>query len=109
MASPEPYPVLLSRSAVAAQKNMDTPLRLALKSALERLAQDPTGLGEQLKQPLSMLRSHHLRYKGREWRIGYLLQEDTRVIYVVLIGPHENFYRSLKNWWSSSSAKSVAS
>jgi mRNA-degrading endonuclease RelE of RelBE toxin-antitoxin system len=96
------YTVLLSRSAVSAQKKLDKPLRLLLKSALELLALNPRGLGEQLKQPLSMMRSHHVRYKGLEWRIGYQLNEETHVIYVILIGPHENFYRSLKNWLSSS-------
>ncbi len=96
------YSVLLSRSAVSAQKKWDKPLRLLLKTALEHLALNPKGLGEQLKQPLSMLRSHHVRYKGLEWRIGYQLNEETHTIYVILIGPHENFYRSLKNWLSSS-------
>ncbi|MFN9690727.1 MAG: type II toxin-antitoxin system RelE/ParE family toxin [Vampirovibrionales bacterium] len=95
------YEVLLSRSAVSAQKKLDKPLRLLLKQALERLATNPTGLGEQLKQPLTMLRSHHVRYKGLEWRIGYQLNEEAHVIYVVLIGPHENFYRTLKNCLSS--------
>ena len=107
-AKPPVYEVLLSRSAVAAQKKLDKPLRLLLKQALELLATNPTGLGEQLKQPLTMLRSHHVRYKGLEWRIGYQFNEDTHVIYVLLIGPHENFYRSLKNCLSSLSLGRVS-
>jgi mRNA-degrading endonuclease RelE of RelBE toxin-antitoxin system len=95
------YEVMLSRSAVKAQTKLDKPLRLLLKQALELLATNPKGLGEQLKQPLTMLRSHHVRYKGLEWRIAYQLNEDAHVIYVVLIGPHENFYRTLKQCLTS--------
>jgi mRNA-degrading endonuclease RelE of RelBE toxin-antitoxin system len=90
------YQVLLSRSSMKAQKNWDTPLRVKLRAALERLAIDPVSLGERLRQPLTMLRSHHVRYKGLEWRIAYQVNENTQVVYVVLIGPHENFYNRVK-------------
>jgi len=79
-----------------AQKKWDKPLRLKLKAALERLAFDPIALGEQLRQPLTMLRSHHVRYQGLEWRIAYQINDDNKVVYVVLIGPHENFYNRVK-------------
>lgn len=79
-----------------AQKKLDKPLRRMLKAALERLAMAPGELGEQLRQPLSMLHSHHLRYQGLEWRIAYHIREEVKVVYVVLIGPHENFYRRVK-------------
>jgi mRNA-degrading endonuclease RelE of RelBE toxin-antitoxin system len=95
------YEVMLSRSAMKAQTKLDKALRLLLKQALELLATNPKGLGEQLKQPLTMLRSHHVRYKGLEWRIAYQFNEDAQVIYVVLIGPHENFYRTLKQCLTS--------
>jgi mRNA-degrading endonuclease RelE of RelBE toxin-antitoxin system len=91
------YQVMLANKAAASIKKLDKPLKLQLKQALERLAGDPITLGEQLRQPLGMLRSHHVRYKGLEWRIGYQVNEETHTIFVVLIGPHENFYRSLKH------------
>lgn len=90
------YQVMLANKAVASLKKLDKPLRLQLKQALERLAGNPLTLGEQLRQPLSMLRSHHVRYKGLEWRIGYQVNQETKTIFVVLIGSHENFYRTLK-------------
>jgi mRNA-degrading endonuclease RelE of RelBE toxin-antitoxin system len=91
------YQVMLANKAATSIKKLDKPLKLQLKQALERLATDPIALGEQLRQPLSMLRSHHVRYKGLEWRIGYQVNEETHTIFVVLIGPHENFYRTLKS------------
>lgn len=91
------WTIFLSRTADKAQKKMDKPLRIALRDALMRLCLAPERLGERLSQPLTSVYSHHITYKGKEFRIAYQLCPETETIMVLLIGPHENFYRKLKN------------
>ncbi len=91
------WAVYLTRTADKCQKNLDKPLRIIIRDALIRLCQDPEHLGERLSQPLTSIFSHHITYKGREYRIAYQLSAETECVTVLLIGPHENFYRKLKN------------
>lgn len=91
------WSMFLTRTADKAQRKLDKPLRIAIRDALIRLCQDPERLGERLSQPLTSVYSHHLTYKGKEFRIAYQLSPETECVVVLLIGPHENFYRKLKN------------
>jgi mRNA interferase RelE/StbE len=91
------YQVCLTRAADKAQKKWDKPLRRLLAQAIEGLALRPKQVGQRLSQPLVPMYSHHFTYQGAEYRIGYLVEEDVRMVMVLLIGPHENFYRKLKN------------
>jgi mRNA-degrading endonuclease RelE of RelBE toxin-antitoxin system len=91
------WTLYLTRTADKAQKNMDKPLRILIRDALTRLCQDPERLGERLSQPLTSVFSHHITYKGKEFRIAYQLSPETESVVILLIGPHENFYRKLKN------------
>ena len=91
------HTVLLTRTADKNQRKLDKPLPLLIKEALERICQSPDNLGERLSQPLTSVYSHHIKYKGKEFRIAYQINPDTESVLVLLIGPHENFYRKLKN------------
>ena len=91
------WTLYLTRTADKAQKNLDKPLRILIRDALLRLCQSPERLGERLSQPLTTVFSHHITYKGKEFRIAYQLSPETDSVVVLLIGPHENFYRKLKN------------
>ena len=91
------WTVFLTRTADKAQRKMDKPLRVIIRDALERLCSDPERLGERLTQPLTSVFSHHIKYQGKEFRIAYQLSPESESIVVLLIGPHENFYRKLKN------------
>lgn len=97
MSQTRQWTMFLSRAADKCQRKLDKPLRIAIRDALMRLCQDPERLGERLSQPLTSVFSHHLTYKGKEFRIAYQLSVETESIVVLLIGPHENFYRKLKN------------
>lgn len=94
---PASWTLFLSRTADKCQRKLDKPLRIAIRDALLRLRLDPEGLGERLSQPLTSVFSHHITYKGKEFRIAYQLFPETESVMVLLIGPHENFYRKLKN------------
>jgi mRNA-degrading endonuclease RelE of RelBE toxin-antitoxin system len=91
------WAIILTRTADKAQRKLDKPLRIALRDALIRLCNDPERLGERLSQPLTSVYSHHVKYQGKEFRIGYQINPESKTILILLIGPHENFYRSLKN------------
>jgi len=91
------WAIILTRTADKAQRKLDKPLRIVLRDALIRLCTDPEHLGERLSQPLTSVYSHHVKYQGKEFRIGYQINFETKTILILLIGPHENFYRSLKN------------
>ncbi|MDX2085716.1 MAG: type II toxin-antitoxin system RelE/ParE family toxin [Candidatus Melainabacteria bacterium] len=91
------HSLFLTRTADKAQKKLDKPLRLLIKHALDAICQNPMRQGERLTQPLGSVYSHHVKYQGREFRIAYQLDADSGCVLVLLIGPHENFYRSLKN------------
>ncbi len=87
----------LTRTADKNQRKLDKPLRILIRDALLRICQCPDRLGERLSQPLTAVYSHHVTYKGREFRIAYQIVPETESVVVLLIGPHENFYKRLKN------------
>jgi mRNA-degrading endonuclease RelE of RelBE toxin-antitoxin system len=94
---PRQWTVFLTRTADKCQRKLDKPLRILIRDALVRLGQDPERLGERLSQPLTSVFSHHITYKGKEFRIAYQMCPETETLVILLIGPHENFYRKLKN------------
>jgi mRNA interferase RelE/StbE len=93
----KPHEVYLTRTADKAQRKLDKPLRLKIRDALMHLASNPIELGEALTTPLTSIFSYHLNYHGKEYRIAYQIQAEAEAVWVLLIGPHENFYRTLKN------------
>lgn len=90
------HALFLTRTADKSQRKLDKPLRLKIRDALMRIVKDPENLGEQLTTPLSQVFSHHIKYKGKEFRIAYRIQDESQTVVILLIGPHENFYRKLK-------------
>ncbi len=62
-----------------------------------RIASNPESFGEKLTTPLTGVYSHHIKYKGKEFRIAYHINEETECVVILLIGPHENFYKKLRN------------
>lgn len=90
------YEILLTNTADKCQKKLDKPLRMAVRDSLLLIAEDPENVGEKLSTPLTDVYSHHLKYKGKEFRIAYTLNEKELVIIVHLIAAHENFYRKLR-------------
>jgi mRNA interferase RelE/StbE len=91
------FEILLTRTADKAQRKLDKPLRMKIRDGLMHLATAPQTLGEALTSPLNSLFTYHINYHGKEYRIAYQIHPETDTIWVVLIGPHENFYRNLKN------------
>ena len=64
-------------------------------SAVDEVRLNPE-IGERKKGDLAALRVFKFRSAGQLYLLGYMLDEDVRLIYLEAIGPHENFYRDLK-------------
>lgn len=91
------FSVFLTKTADKGQRKLDKPLREKIRDALIRIGQNPKQSGERLSQPLTMVFSHHVKYQGKEFRIAYQISEETESVVILMIGPHENFYRKLRN------------
>ncbi|MEM0950683.1 MAG: type II toxin-antitoxin system RelE/ParE family toxin [Cyanobacteria bacterium P01_H01_bin.74] len=95
---PITWQVFLTNTADKAQRKMDKPLRVKIKDAVLSLSHNPELQGEQLSQPLTNVYSRHIKYKGKEFRVAYQIVQETNSVIILLIGPHENFYKKLKNF-----------
>lgn len=91
------YEILLTNTANKSQKNLDKPLRQQILDSLDQIAANPEKSGEKLVSPLTNIYSHHIKYKGREVRIAYTIEEENKIVYVLLVAFHENFYKRLKS------------
>ena len=89
--------LFLTNTADKSQRKLDKPLRERIKQALLQIVANPRTNGEKLSQPLTMVYSHHVKYQGKEFRIAYQYAEEQDIIYILLIAPHENFYKRVKN------------
>lgn len=67
-----------------------------VEDEIDKIIEDPE-IGEQKKGDLSHLWVHKFKMDGREVLLGYSWAEATLTIYLLNIGPHENFYREAKN------------
>lgn len=76
-------------------KKQRIPLQLAVQDEVDRIIADPD-IGEAKKGDLEDFRVHKFRFHRQEHLIAYEV-DDKRLLFV-MIGPHENFYRDLKNY-----------
>ncbi len=90
------YEILLTNTANKSQKNLDKPLRTKILESLEQISKDPESSGEKLVSPLTNIYSNHIKYKGKEVRIAYTIELEKKLVYILLIAFHENFYKKLK-------------
>lgn len=61
---------------------------------IDKIEQTPE-LGERKKGDLAHLWVHKFKLDGRETLIGYSWQAQRLELYLLNLGPHENFYREL--------------
>ncbi len=52
--------------------------------------------GDKLHGDLEGVLSYHFRKNKVDYRIAYSVEEDKRIVYIVMIGKRENFYEVLK-------------
>src|SRR5690606_36464599 len=62
---------------------------------IEKISMSPE-VGQQKQGDLSHLWVHKFELDGRETLLGYSWQDYELVIFLLNLGPHENFYRDVK-------------
>lgn len=76
-------------------KKQSVPLRLLIQDEADKVIADPD-IGEDKKGNLAGFRVHKFRFHRQEYLIAYEVGDEHLLF--VMIGPHENFYRDLKNY-----------
>ena len=74
---------------------MDDETLEVVEDEIDAIIDNPE-LGTQKKGDISYLRVHKFKVHGHQLLLGYSWQEDELHLYLLNIGPHENFYRDVK-------------
>ena len=67
-----------------------------VEDEIENIIEDPE-IGELKKGDLSHLRVHKFKMNKNQVLLGYSWFEEKLELYLLQIGPHENFYQKQKN------------
>jgi mRNA-degrading endonuclease RelE of RelBE toxin-antitoxin system len=89
-----PYNIFMAPSALKYYKKFSDSLKQKVKNEAMILAKEPYKCDE-LHEPLKNIRSYHFSYEGKEYRIAYLINENTKSINIILVKTRENFYNRL--------------
>lgn len=87
-----------SRSFEKKVKKMSKTEKDTLDREIRRIAEDP-GIGEEKKGDLRGVFVHKFKFKTTQYLLGY--REIGGDLELVMIGPHENYYRDLKQYLKS--------
>lgn len=78
----------------ALSKLHDSQLKI-VEDEIDKIIDDPE-LGELKKGDLSHLRIHKFMMDNQQVLLGYSWVDDKIEIYLLQLGPHENFYQKMK-------------
>jgi mRNA interferase RelE/StbE len=84
-----------SRSFEKKVEKMSKPEKMALDQEVKRIAENPT-IGEEKKGGLKGIFVHKFKFKTIQYLLSYRKTGDD--LELVMIGPHENYYRDLKQY-----------
>lgn len=87
--------VLQTPTFKKAVKKLKPNQKKELDLAIKELMANPS-IGEQKKGDLTFLRVHKFRMNKQLTLLGYSFDDGTLVLELMALGPHENFYRDLK-------------
>ncbi|MEI8174179.1 MAG: type II toxin-antitoxin system RelE/ParE family toxin [Deltaproteobacteria bacterium] len=84
-----------SRSFEKKIKKMSKQEKNELDREIRRIAEDPN-IGEEKKGDLRGVSVHKLELKTKQYLLAYRIVDGD--LELVMIGPHENYYRDLKQY-----------
>lgn len=91
------YQIFLTRQADKECKKRKSQFKEKVMNILNILRTNPfPSQSERLTGELNFLYSFHFSFRGTAFRLVYSVEEMKKVITVIMIGPRENFYRTLK-------------
>ena len=67
-----------------------------VEDEIDKVIENPE-IGERKKGDLSYLWVHKFKMNGQLVLLGYSWQEEKLELYLLSVGPHENFYEDMKN------------
>ena len=76
-------------------KKLPTDVLKLVEDEIELVIADPE-IGEQKKGDLSYLRVHKFKINSQLVLLGYAWKDAELQLYLLSVGPHENFYNALK-------------
>ena len=85
-----------TRRFTRAYKKLHDNVAADVDEAAAAVAADPD-IGQRKKGDLSRLFVYKFRSQGQLYLLGYTRDDEVRLVYLEALGPHENFYRDLKN------------
>lgn len=92
------YQTFLTKRAIKEVKKRGNQFKEKTITILNTLKTNPNPIqSERLTGELNFLYSYHFSFKGTAYRLVYSIEVTKKIITVVMIGPRENFYRSLKH------------
>lgn len=89
------YDVYQTRRFEKALDKLPETLQEIVEDAIDTIIANPE-IGEQKKGDLSFLRVHKFQMNNRLTLLGYTWVEDKLELYLLNVGPHENFYQDQK-------------
>ena len=89
------YGLKQTRRFARAYKKLHDNVAADVDAATEVIAADPN-VGERKKGDLADLFVYKFRSQNQLYLLGYTVDHEVRLIYLEVVGPHENFYRDLK-------------
>lgn len=90
------YALKQTRRFARAYKKLHDNVALDVDAATGVIAADPR-VGERKKGDLSDLLVYKFHSQNQLYLLGYTVDDALRLVYLEAVGPHENFYRDLKN------------
>jgi len=87
-----------SRSFEKKVKKMSKPEKDSLDQAIKRIAEDPS-IGTEKKGDLRGVFVHEFKLKTTQYLLAYRMVAGD--LELVMIGPHENYYRDMKQYLKS--------
>lgn len=89
------YALKQTRRFARAYKKLHDNVAADVDAATDVVAADPT-VGERKKGDLADLFVYKFRSQNQLYLLGYTLDDEVCLAYLEAVGPHENFYRDLK-------------
>ncbi len=91
---------LLAPAGRYLKKLKDKRLKEIFAEKLEEIRENPLEIGESKIGDLEGIYTYGFRYQKVDYRIAYKIElnDDGTLTIVIMIGTHENFYASLKNY-----------
>lgn len=90
------WQVLQTRRFSRVYKRLHDNIAKDVDHAIAALAVNPD-LGEKKKGDLAALYVYKFRSQNQLYLLGYTRNDGLQLIYLEAVGPHENFYRDLKD------------